>query len=184
MVLAERPRPLQELNEILGRSNGIVIMTPPRDSKDAQASLATMVSALKPKHKVPAFSVLVLLPLSSLMADLPAAAWTTGTMRCAELLACAYSNHSKNCRSEHLAWCSCSLIAPCGLPDSAYVLQMLIAESYGGMDEPVDTLITSCVDAGADTSLEPLRVKSTPTENTYQACPASHHFVGALQQGP
>ena len=43
---------MQELGEILGRSNGVVIMTPPRDSKDAQASLATMVSALKPKHKV------------------------------------------------------------------------------------------------------------------------------------
>ena len=43
---------VQELGEILGRSNGVVIMTPPRDSKDAQASLATMVSALKPKHKV------------------------------------------------------------------------------------------------------------------------------------
>ena len=53
---------------------------------------------------------------------------------------------------------------------------MLIAESYGGKDEPVDTLITSCVDAGADTSLQPLRVKSTPTENTYQASllPAQH----------
>ena len=50
---SSEPSPgLQELNEILGRSSGIVVMTPPRDSKDAQASLATMVSALKPKHKV------------------------------------------------------------------------------------------------------------------------------------
>ena len=45
---------------------------------------------------------------------------------------------------------------------------MLIAESYGGQDEPVDTLLGSCVDAGADTSLQPLRVRETPTENTYQ----------------
>ena len=42
----------QELTEILGRSNGVVIMTPPRESKEAQAALATMVSALKSKHKV------------------------------------------------------------------------------------------------------------------------------------
>ena len=47
-------------------------------------------------------------------------------------------------------------------------MQVLIAESYGGQDEPVDTLIGSCVDAGADTTLGALRVKDTPTENTYQ----------------
>ena len=43
---------VQELTEILGRSNGVVLMTPPRASKEAQAALATMVSALKSKHKV------------------------------------------------------------------------------------------------------------------------------------
>ena len=47
-------------------------------------------------------------------------------------------------------------------------MQVLIAESYGGQDEPVDTLLGSCVDVGADTSLQPLRVRETPTENTYQ----------------
>ena len=36
----------------MGRSNGVVLMTPPRESKEAQSSLATMVSALKSKHKV------------------------------------------------------------------------------------------------------------------------------------
>ena len=62
------------------------------------------------------------------------------------------------------------LDVPTHASDLPWLAQVLIAESYGGKDEPVDTLISSCVDAGADTSLEPLRVKSTPTENTYQAC--------------
>lgn len=42
----------QELVEVLGKSQGVVIMTPPRDSKEAQNTLSTMVSALKGKHKV------------------------------------------------------------------------------------------------------------------------------------
>lgn len=46
--------------------------------------------------------------------------------------------------------------------------QILVAESYGGRDEPVDTIIGSCVTASADTSLDPLRVRDTPTELTYQ----------------
>ena len=49
----------------------------------------------------------------------------------------------------------------------------MVAESYGGRDEPVDTLVGSCVDAEADTSLQPLRIRDTPTESTYQ--------VGALE---
>ncbi|KAK9802723.1 hypothetical protein WJX73_000981 [Symbiochloris irregularis] len=86
----------QELVEVLGKSQGVVIMTPPRDSKEAQNTLSTMVSALKGKHKI------------------------------------------------------------------------LVAESYGGRDEPVDTIIGSCVTASSDTSLDPLRVRDTPTELTYQ----------------
>lgn len=48
------------------------------------------------------------------------------------------------------------------------MLQILVAESYGGRDEPVDTIIGSCVTASADTTLDPLRVRDTPTELTYQ----------------
>ena len=53
------------------------------------------------------------------------------------------------------------------IPPSA-MLQVMIAESYGGRDEPVDTLVGSFVDISVQTSMEPLRIKETPTENTYQ----------------
>ncbi|KAK9817135.1 hypothetical protein WJX72_010039 [[Myrmecia] bisecta] len=85
----------QELVEVVGRSTGVVIMAPPSDSREAQAAVSTLLSALKPKQKV------------------------------------------------------------------------LIAESYGGQDEPVDTLTANFVDIGV-TVLDPLRVKGVPTENTYQ----------------
>lgn len=53
------------------------------------------------------------------------------------------------------------------------MLQVLIAESYGGDDEPVDTLTGSMIDISVQNILEPLRIKETPTQATYQAC---HHF--------
>ena len=47
--------------------------------------------------------------------------------------------------------------------------QVIIAESYGGRDEPVDTLVASLVNINVVPLLDPLRVKATPTESTYQA---------------
>ena len=47
-------------------------------------------------------------------------------------------------------------------------VQVLIAESYGGADEPVDTLLNGFVQAGVEPALDPLRVKSDPNEATYQ----------------
>jgi len=46
--------------------------------------------------------------------------------------------------------------------------KVVIAESYGGNDEPVDALRTSFVEAGVELLVEPLRVKETPTESLYQ----------------
>ena len=46
--------------------------------------------------------------------------------------------------------------------------RVLIAESYGGADEPVDTLAASLLSAGAQLAAPPLRVKDTPSEGTYQ----------------
>ena len=43
---------MQELSEVVGRSQGVVLMTPPHQSKEAQASIATLLSAIKPKQKV------------------------------------------------------------------------------------------------------------------------------------
>ena len=44
----------------------------------------------------------------------------------------------------------------------------MIAESYGGRDEPVDALVGNFVDIGLAPPFDPLRVKGTPTEQTYQ----------------
>ena len=46
--------------------------------------------------------------------------------------------------------------------------QVLIAESYGGADEPVDTLAAGILGAGAQLAQPPLRVKDTPRDATYQ----------------
>lgn len=44
----------------------------------------------------------------------------------------------------------------------------MIAESFGGRDEPVDTLVSSLVGIGAELVMNPLRVKDTPDEALYQ----------------
>ena len=44
----------------------------------------------------------------------------------------------------------------------------MIAESYGGKDEPVDTLIGSFVDISVQVTMDPLRIKEKPTEKIYQ----------------
>lgn len=45
---------------------------------------------------------------------------------------------------------------------------VVIAESYGGKDEPVDELCSSFVGAGVEPLVDPLRVKAVPDESTYQ----------------
>jgi len=49
--------------------------------------------------------------------------------------------------------------------------QVLVAESYGGRDEPVDTLVNNLVAVNVVPVFDALRVKATPTEGTYQARP-------------
>lgn len=44
----------------------------------------------------------------------------------------------------------------------------MIAESFGGRDEPVDTLVASLVGVGANLIMDPLRVKEIPNEALYQ----------------
>jgi flavin reductase (DIM6/NTAB) family NADH-FMN oxidoreductase RutF len=46
--------------------------------------------------------------------------------------------------------------------------RVVLAESYGGQDEPVDALRASFVEAGVEPLLEPLRVRAPPTEPVYQ----------------
>lgn len=56
---------------------------------------------------------------------------------------------------------------------------LLIAESYGGDDEPVDTLLQRFVALGVD-GLPPLRVKGEPTEATYQEFEEAGTDLGQL----
>lgn len=42
----------QELVEVLGRNSGVVVMSPPSDSTEAQKSISLMMSAIKSKQKV------------------------------------------------------------------------------------------------------------------------------------
>jgi hypothetical protein len=51
---------------------------------------------------------------------------------------------------------------------------VLVAESYGGRDEPVDTLVNNLVAVNVVPVFDALRVKATPTEGTYQARPRLH----------
>mmetsp|Transcript_10397 Transcript_10397/g.20527 ORF Transcript_10397/g.20527 Transcript_10397/m.20527 type:complete len:651 (+) Transcript_10397:77-2029(+) len=45
---------------------------------------------------------------------------------------------------------------------------VVIAESFGGNDEPVDQLCTAFLGAGLEPFMDPLRVKDVPNENVYQ----------------
>jgi flavin reductase (DIM6/NTAB) family NADH-FMN oxidoreductase RutF len=57
---------------------------------------------------------------------------------------------------------------------------VLIAESYGGDDEPVDTLVNRFMGAGNSTMLPPIRVKEKPTEATYQLFEEAGTDLGQL----
>jgi len=46
--------------------------------------------------------------------------------------------------------------------------KVLVAESFGGSDEPVDVLASALVDSGAEVVLSPLRVKDLPQQSLYQ----------------
>jgi len=46
--------------------------------------------------------------------------------------------------------------------------KVLVAESFGGKDEPVDTLVANLVGVKAEAPLDALRVKDTPTQSLYQ----------------
>ena len=56
--------------------------------------------------------------------------------------------------------------------------QFLVAESYGGSDEPVDTLSAQLLNAGALLACPPLRVREAPTEGTYQVYEESGTDLG------
>lgn len=87
----------QEVVAVIGRSKGLVLMSPPSDNLYARTNLAALTSAIKSGTKV------------------------------------------------------------------------VIAESFGGKDEPVDTLLASLVSVGVQAVAAPLRVKDLPHQALYQA---------------
>ena len=43
---------VQDLTAIVGKCAGVVVMAPPHGSQEAEATIATLLSAMKPKQKV------------------------------------------------------------------------------------------------------------------------------------
>lgn len=60
-------------------------------------------------------------------------------------------------------------------------MQVLIVESYGGRDEPVDTLTNNFVGVGVEPALDPVRLKEVPNEATYQVN-AAHCYLWVCTQ--
>ena len=58
--------------------------------------------------------------------------------------------------------------------------KLLIAESYGGQDEPVDTLAVKFASLGLAEVVPALRVKADPTESTYQLFEESGTDLGQV----
>lgn len=46
--------------------------------------------------------------------------------------------------------------------------KVMICESYGGSDEPVDTLLSSFLNSGVEPVIDPIRIKSEPDEGLFQ----------------
>jgi flavorubredoxin/flavin reductase (DIM6/NTAB) family NADH-FMN oxidoreductase RutF len=53
-------------------------------------------------------------------------------------------------------------------------------EAYGGDDEPIDPLVNQFRDLGLTLGFEPIRIKTTPTDMTYQLCEEAGTDLGQL----
>jgi flavorubredoxin/flavin reductase (DIM6/NTAB) family NADH-FMN oxidoreductase RutF len=53
-------------------------------------------------------------------------------------------------------------------------------EAYGGDDEPLDPLVNQFRDAGLTLGFDPIRIKTTPTDTTYQLCEEAGTDLGQL----
>ncbi|MBD2137817.1 flavin reductase [Anabaena sp. FACHB-1237] len=53
-------------------------------------------------------------------------------------------------------------------------------ECYGGDDEPIDTLRRKFIDLGIKEAFTAIRIKETPTANTYKLCEDAGHDLGQL----
>jgi flavorubredoxin/flavin reductase (DIM6/NTAB) family NADH-FMN oxidoreductase RutF len=98
----------QEVQEIVGRSAGIVIGMPPVTNKIANAAISTVLAAAKAKQIIGLF------------------------------------------------------------------------ESYGGDDDPIDPILTQFRNAGLKEAFTAIRVKETPSENTYQLCEEAGTDLGQI----
>ena len=130
----------QELVEVVGRCAGVALLAPPADAAWAGAALATLAAAVKPKQK--------------------AGGGGAGAGR----VGAGQGVVGRCVRCEAAG-------PPAALPTSFQLpsrLQVVVAESYGGRDEPVDTLVASLVDVGVSPLGAALRVKDAPGEGTYQ----------------
>jgi len=98
----------QEVQELVGRSAGIIIGMPPVSKTSAQAAMGTVLAAVKDKQAIGVF------------------------------------------------------------------------ESYGGDDEPVDTVLSKFRDLGLTIAFPAIRIKDTPSEAIYQLCEEAGTDLGQL----
>ena len=56
---------MQEVTAIVGKCAGVVLLAPPRESAEAQATIATLLSSMKPKQKVEHHMYLSFVPFSA-----------------------------------------------------------------------------------------------------------------------
>ncbi|HEY9828170.1 MAG TPA: diflavin flavoprotein, partial [Stenomitos sp.] len=93
-------------------------------------------------------------------------------------------------RSQGLILCTPPSSGPTGAAAKAAFGTLLAAvnpkqtiglfEAYGGDDEPIDPLVARFRDLGLKLGFEPIRIKTTPTESTYQLCEESGTDLGQL----
>ncbi len=150
---------------MLGRNSGIVVMAPPSDSGEARAAIATLLSAVKPnKQKVGG--------ASSRTAATALATPSGADLRFADCAA-AWRQQLSALAAHMRCLTSAATMPPPSSPTPHPPLppflpgQIIVAESYGGRDEPLDSLVSGLVAAGVEPLMD-LRVKEEPSEALYQ----------------
>lgn len=133
---------------MLSRNNGVVIMAPPSDNAEARKNIATLLSAIKPKQKV-------------------GGAWARRGGASASVCKAGRHVFCLPVSNPRGAWWWLDTQACFSALPALHSPQVVVAESYGGRDEPLDSLTAGFVAAGVEPLLD-LRVKEEPSEAVYQ----------------
>lgn len=158
----------QELLAIIGSSKGLVLMAPPSGNAEAKKTMAAMLSGIKPNTKVCALLLVIRLFLE--LGVLDCVCWQHVTEVCFLVGGSLVVRAGKWCK-KLATHASNPMILSCdsilSMPTHSHIIpslhfmppaspmhaQCIVAESFGGNDEPVDTLMANLVGAGAEVRL-------------------------------